>query len=106
MGGDYYDFMELPDGKFAFAIGDISGKGIGASLLMAKLQASLRGKVSVLRNLPELMKRVNSMVYRASTSNRYATFFYAEYDPETRNVKYINAGHNPPGASEHICGYA
>ncbi len=96
VGGDYYDFIELPGSKLAIAIGDISGKGIGAALMMANLQASLRGQVSAIRNRPELMKIVNKMVYEASSSNRYATFFYAEYDPQTRNVVYVNAGHNPP----------
>lgn len=65
-------------------------------LMMANLEASLRGQVSVLRNTPELMQRINKMVYAASSSNRYATFFYAEYDPETRRATYVNAGHNPP----------
>lgn len=97
VGGDYYDFLELADGKFGIAIGDISGKGIGASLVMASLQASLRGQVIHYKDdLAALMKQINSLVYEASTSNRYATFFYAQYDPKTRHLKYVNAGHNPP----------
>jgi sigma-B regulation protein RsbU (phosphoserine phosphatase) len=96
VGGDYYDFLELPEGKFAIAIGDVSGKGIGAALMMANLEASLRGQAPVVRALPELMRRVNRMVYDASSINRYATFFYAEYEQQTRQVTYVNAGHNPP----------
>jgi sigma-B regulation protein RsbU (phosphoserine phosphatase) len=96
VGGDYYDFLELPEGKFGVALGDISGKGIGAALMMANLQASLRGQAPVLRNMPELIQRVNGMLYEASSFNRYATFFYAEYDPATRELTYVNAGHNPP----------
>jgi phosphoserine phosphatase RsbU/P len=96
VGGDYYDFLELPGGKLGIAIGDISGKGIGAALMMANLQACLRGQAPTARDLPELMSRVNRMVYEASSSNRYATFFYAEYDPQARQVAYVNAGHNPP----------
>lgn len=96
VGGDYYDFLELPDGKFGIALGDISGKGIGAALMMANLQASLRGQAPILRNMPELLKRVNGMLYEASSFNRYATFFYAEYQPKTRALAYVNAGHNPP----------
>ncbi len=96
VGGDYYDFLELPEGKFGVAIGDVSGKGIGASLMMASLGASLRGQAAVVESLPELIQRVNNLVYGASSINRYATFFYAEYDPRHRQLSYVNAGHNPP----------
>lgn len=97
VGGDYYDFLELPDGKFGIAIGDISGKGIGASLMMASLQASLRGQtIHFKEELAEMMRHVNTLLYEASTSNRYATFFYAQYEPQTRKLIYVNAGHNPP----------
>ena len=97
VGGDYYDFIELPEDKFGIAIGDVSGKGIGASLMMASLQASLRGQALHYRNdLAELMTQINALVYEASTSNRYATFFYGRYAPATRTFTYVNAGHNPP----------
>lgn len=97
VGGDYYDFIELPENKFGIAIGDISGKGIGASLMMASLQASLRGQAIHFKDdLSGLMKQINSLVYEASTSNRYATFFYAQYEPATKKLTYVNAGHNPP----------
>ncbi len=97
VGGDYYDFLELPDDKFGFAIGDVSGKGIGASLMMASLQASLRGQaIHSGDNLSSLMSNVNRLVYEASTTNRYATFFYAQYEEATRKLTYVNAGHNPP----------
>jgi sigma-B regulation protein RsbU (phosphoserine phosphatase) len=96
VGGDYYDFLELPEGRLGVAIGDVSGKGIGAALMMASLQASLRGQAPVGHNLAELMRRVNSLIYDLSSSNRYATLFYAEYDPRSRQLSYVNAGHNPP----------
>ncbi|MBK9153511.1 MAG: SpoIIE family protein phosphatase [Chloracidobacterium sp.] len=97
VGGDYYDFLELPDGKLGFAIGDVSGKGIGASLMMASLQASLRGQtLHAGDDLAGLMAHVNTLVYEASTSNRYATFFYGQFDPATLKLSYVNAGHNPP----------
>ena len=97
VGGDYYDFIKFADGKFGIAIGDISGKGIGASLVMASLQASLRGQSLHFKDdLAGLMKQINSLLYDASTSNRYATFFYAQYESETRKMTYVNAGHNPP----------
>ena len=84
VGGDYYDFLELPDGKFGIAIGDVSGKGIGASLMMASLQASLRGQaIHSGDNIAGLMTHVNTLVYEASTTNRYATFFYAAIRSES-----------------------
>lgn len=96
VGGDYYDFLELPKGRLGIAIGDVSGKGIGAALMMANLEASLRGQASVGHDLAELIKRVNDLVYGASPANSYATLFYGEYDPPSRHLSYVNAGHNPP----------
>ena len=98
VGGDYYDFLALPEGRLGIAIGDVSGKGIGAALLMATLQASLRAEATrgVPVDLAALIANVNRLVYQSSTSNRYATFFYAQYDPATRQLTYVNAGHNAP----------
>src|SRR6516162_8964704 len=96
VGGDYYDFLELPEGRLGIAIGDVSGKGIGAALMMASLEASLRGQASGGHGLAELMKRVNGLLYEASSTNSYASLFYAEYDPGNRSLSYVNAGHNPP----------
>ncbi len=97
VGGDYYDFVDQPDGKLGIAIGDVSGKGIAAALLMASLQASLRGQAMAgIHDLAELMCNVNKLVYDASQSNRYATFFYGEFDPANRVFLYVNAGHNAP----------
>jgi sigma-B regulation protein RsbU (phosphoserine phosphatase) len=97
VGGDYYDFLELPNGCLGIAIGDVSGKGIPAALLMASLQASVRGQsYSRGNDVAGLMANVNRLVYDASPSNRYATFFYAQFDPATRRMIYVNGGHNPP----------
>jgi sigma-B regulation protein RsbU (phosphoserine phosphatase) len=97
VGGDYYDFFVLSDGRLALALGDISGKGISAALLMASLRASLRSIASLQQiDVATLIGRVNNLVYESSTANRYATFFYAEYDPATRLLTYVNAGHNSP----------
>jgi len=97
VGGDYYDFLLLPDGRLGIAIGDVSGKGIPAALLMASLRASLRGQtIQGADDLALLMSNVNKLVYESSSSNRYATFFYAQYEPSTRNLTYVNGGHNPP----------
>jgi sigma-B regulation protein RsbU (phosphoserine phosphatase) len=97
VGGDYYDFLALPAGKLGIAIGDVSGKGIAAALMMASLQASLRSEATrASDNLAAMMGNVNRLVYEASSSNRYATFFYGQYDPVSRHLTYVNAGHNPP----------
>ena len=97
VGGDYYDFLALPGEKLGIAIGDVSGKGIAAALMMASLQASLRGEATrATDDLAGLMRNVNRLIYEASSVNRYATFFYAQYEAATRRLTYVNAGHNPP----------
>ena len=97
VGGDYYDFLALPHGNLGIAIGDVSGKGIAAALMMASLQASLRSEATrAPENLAAAVGNINRLVYEASASNRYATFFYGQYDPASGRFDYVNAGHNPP----------
>jgi len=97
VGGDYYDVFDLGEGRTGLAIGDVSGKGISAALLMASLRASLRGvTLDNPRDFANLMDKVNRLVFEASASNRYATFFFAAFDPATRKLDCVNAGHNPP----------
>ena len=103
MGGDYFDFLDfpsLPSPKLGIAIGDVSGKGIPAALLMPILRASLRGlTIFPLANLAGLMRDLNRLVYEALSPNHFASFFYAEYaeyEVLTRRLAYVNAGHNPP----------
>ncbi|TCK74215.1 sigma-B regulation protein RsbU (phosphoserine phosphatase) [Acidipila rosea] len=97
VGGDYYDVFHLGEGRVGLAVGDVSGKGISAALLMASLRASLRGiTLDNPRDYATLMHKVNRLVFEASASNRYATFFFAVYDPATRRLDCVNAGHNPP----------
>ena len=97
VGGDYYDFLALPEGQLGIAIGDVSGKGIAAALMMASLQASLRSEATrAPDDLAALVSNVNRLVYEASSANRYATFFYAQYNPDSLRLTYVNAGHNPP----------
>ena len=96
VGGDYYDFLPLPEGRLGIAIGDVSGKGIGAALMMASLEASIRALAAVTPGLADLMTRVNILVNDASSASRYATLFYAEYNHRNRELSYVNAGHNPP----------
>jgi sigma-B regulation protein RsbU (phosphoserine phosphatase) len=105
VGGDYYDLIELEDGHLGFAIGDVSGKGISAALIMASLRASLRGLIiDASGDLAKMMQKVNRLVYEASSSSRYATFFFAVYNPGTRELRYVNAGHNPPILAKQASG--
>jgi putative ABC transport system permease protein len=97
IGGDYYDFVELSDGRIGIALADVSGKGVAAALIMSVVQASLRiisseGDVPP----PRLVARMNEFVYRSTPGNKYATFFYAQLDAQRRQLRYVNAGHNAP----------
>src|SRR5258707_996922 len=97
IGGDYYDFLPLRDECWGIAIGDVCGKGIGAALLMASLQASLRAQaMHVHSNLSNLIDGVERLILAASPKHLYASLFYSEYDPVTRVLSYVNAGHNAP----------
>jgi DNA-binding GntR family transcriptional regulator len=97
IGGDYYDLLQLEEGRRGIAIGDVSGKGIGAALIMASLQAYLRAQaLHPHLDLSALMCDVNRLVYESSPPNFFATLFYAEYKPATRTLNYVNAGHNAP----------
>lgn len=97
LGGDYYDFFPLSNRQWGVAIGDVSGKGIGAALVMANLQASIRAQAQQSHPDPAItVKRVNQLVHESSPVHFYASLFYAEYDPPTRTLSYVNAGHNPP----------
>jgi serine phosphatase RsbU (regulator of sigma subunit) len=97
IGGDYYDFLSLSGGRWGIAIGDVSGKGIGAALLMASLQASLRAQaLHPHLDLTTLVGDVNRLVYESSPTSFFASLFYAEYQPASRTLQYVNAGHNPP----------
>lgn len=96
IGGDYYDFIGMEDDRtVGLAIGDIAGKGIPAALLMAGLQAALRGQaLAGSRDLARLMGNINRLIFESSPSNRYATFFYGEVRGDA--LAFVNAGHNAP----------
>jgi len=97
IGGDYYDFLPLQTDLWGIAIGDVCGKGIGAALLMASLQASLRAQaMHEHSDLSTLIADVDRLVHAASPKHLYASLFYAEYDAATRVLRYVNAGHNAP----------
>lgn len=96
VGGDYYDFIELPDGDLGLTIGDVSGKGVAAALIMSSVQAALRVAAPIESDLPKLVARLNALLYRMARGRKYATFFFGRYDPSTGVLRYVNAGHNPP----------
>jgi serine phosphatase RsbU (regulator of sigma subunit) len=97
VGGDYYDFLDFGSGKLGLVLADISGKGISGALLMAHLQASLRGQYALaLEDLPRFLRTVNSLFYKNTETNNYATMFFSLYDDASRTLRYVNCGHNPP----------
>lgn len=96
VGGDYYDFIRLSDGRLIIAIADVSGKGMPASLLMANVQAALRVLAPLNMRLEELVTRINAIVYHNTSPDKFVTFFGAIFDPKDSSFTYINAGHNPP----------
>ncbi len=96
IGGDYYDFIGTHDGKMVAALGDVSGKGTGAALLMSSLHAAIHGQISARNSLYDTVLSVNKYLAENTPSNRFVTLFIGELDPGSGSIKYINAGHNPP----------
>jgi sigma-B regulation protein RsbU (phosphoserine phosphatase) len=94
VGGDYYDF-EMQDERLLLALGDVSGKGTGAALLMAVLRASVRGHWAE-GEVSEAMCRINRTLCQNVPPNKYVTFFLARLEPASGRLRYVNAGHNPP----------
>ncbi len=107
--GDYYDFLQFNNHRMALALGDICGKGISAALLMAFLQATLRSNVTnhlldgaadtdsnESSSVAGVVKRINEQIYRHTSANKFASFFYGVYDDRLPSLTYCNAGHNPP----------
>ncbi len=96
IGGDYYDFLTTHDGKMLIALGDVSGKGTAAALLMSSLHASVHAQVAARTSLHQMVKSINEYLAENTPTNRFITLFIAELDPQTGIINYINAGHNPP----------
>lgn len=96
VGGDYFDIIPISDHRFALAIGDVSGKSVPASLLMANLQAGLRTIVKEDLPLSHLVSRLNYLIYENTDLDKYITFFIGILDTKTDRMEYVNAGHNPP----------
>ncbi len=96
VGGDYFDFVAQSDGRLGVAIGDVSGKGVAAALLMANLQASLQGQVIHPASVAEVMARINNLMVQSTDSHMFASFFYGVLEPGAGRFTCANAGHNPP----------
>jgi phosphoserine phosphatase RsbU/P len=96
VGGDYYDFFNYENGRVAMALGDVSGKGMPASLMMMQLQSQVQVLTDEPENLGATMTRINKITCAKCPSNRFITFFFCVLDPSTGNLAYANAGHNPP----------
>jgi serine phosphatase RsbU (regulator of sigma subunit) len=94
VGGDYYDFLELSSDRLGLVIGDISGKGIAAALLMANLQANLRSQCAIALDQPQrFLRSVNQLFCENTADGAFATLFFAEYDNTARRLRYANCGH-------------
>ena len=97
VGGDFYDFIPLGDEEYIICIGDVSGKGITAALLMANFQATIRTLFKYQRfELTFLMEELNKLVMKNAKGEKFITFFIAHYNAYTRQLQYVNAGHNQP----------
>jgi len=97
VGGDYYDFLDLGGQRIGIALADVAGKGVAAALIMSVVQASLRILATEENlSLATLAARMNRYLHRSTGSNAYATFFYGQIDERARQLRYVNAGHNPP----------
>lgn len=97
VGGDYYDFIPLGEDEYIICIGDVSGKGVSAAMLMANFQATLRTLFQYRKfSMKELVEELNDRVMRSAKGEKFITFFVAHYDAKTRKMTYVNAGHNHP----------
>jgi sigma-B regulation protein RsbU (phosphoserine phosphatase) len=95
VGGDYFDVLAV-DGSYGIAIADVSGKGIGAAMLMSNLQAVLRSKAPILGAPDEVLRQMNGDLHDRVGEGRFVTIFYVVLEPATGRLVYANAGHNPP----------
>jgi serine phosphatase RsbU (regulator of sigma subunit) len=97
IGGDYYDFIQRKrDNRLVIAVGDVSGKGTGAALLMSSLHAAVRAQSQARASITEVMSEINQYIYENSPSNKFLTLFYGALDPSTGLLCYSNAGHSTP----------
>jgi serine phosphatase RsbU (regulator of sigma subunit) len=96
IGGDYYDFIQREDGKLVVALGDVSGKGTAAALLMSSLHAAIHAQADIHNSLVKTISAVNRYLVDSIPANRFVTLFYAQLDPKNGTLSFLNAGHNPP----------
>ena len=96
VGGDYFDVLKLSEGKLSLCIGDVSGKGMPAALLMSNLQAVVKALATDDTPPAELMAKANRVMWRNTTEDKFITLFYALVDAERRTLQFTNAGHNAP----------
>lgn len=96
IGGDFYDFIPVENGRFGLVIADASGKGMPAALMVAQIQATLRSEIGNNRDISKILYNVNRHVAESSSAEKYATLFYGEFDQEKCTFHYSNAGHNYP----------
>jgi sigma-B regulation protein RsbU (phosphoserine phosphatase) len=96
IGGDYYDFIEIDQDQFLFCVADVSGKGVPASLLMSNFQAGLRTILRQTSDLNAVVAELNNLIYRNAIAEKFITTFLAIYNRQTRELSYVNAGHNAP----------
>ena len=96
IGGDYYDVVELADGRLLVCVADVSGKGVPASLLMSNFQAGLRTLLRQNINLDNIVRELNHLLFRNAGGEKFITAFLGLYDPSTQVLQYVNAGHNDP----------
>jgi serine phosphatase RsbU (regulator of sigma subunit) len=96
IGGDYYDFIRREDGRLVIALGDVSGKGTAAALLMSSLHAAIHAQTGSHDTLVQTISAVNRYLAENIPPNRFVTLFYAELDPDSGALSFLNAGHNPP----------
>lgn len=96
VGGDYYDFLNLSPTEYGFCIADVSGKGISAAILMSNFQANIRALFDANIPLSRTVEKLNKRVLENANGEKFITLFIGKYNTETRELEYINAGHNPP----------
>ncbi len=96
VGGDYFDYGQLADGSLMLCLADVSGKGVPAAMLMANFQATLRTALQFYDQLDDLIQYINFSVVNTTKSEKIITFFILKYDEVKKEIKYVNAGHNPP----------
>lgn len=94
--GDYYDIINTEEGNTFLVIADVSGKGAGAAMIMANLQASIRVGLDLTEDFADFVSRINNHIYKNTSASEFITFFIGAWEPKTKLFHYINAGHNPP----------